>query len=176
MFENTVAIWISPELKSAIESSLENQNFNTYFCSTAIDLVMIPSFVQVVDGQLCCEEDHDLSTLECILNNYSGELLQCRRCNYHKDCLINSEWQRKEHHIDYGPEYNPPVIMLNAEAKQRDLKGLLALIPPILSKHFDMGNWLLKTILHWHKKVLDWRIEYDKWNILEQIRRSQQNL
>ena len=75
-----------------------------------------------------------------------------------------------EDDMDFGPEYKAPIILLHADKKQRDVEGLVALIPPMpVTEPFSskLEFWLHSACLTWHKKALQWREEFDKWHAIE---------
>jgi len=177
--ENTIAVWATPSLRREITGILTDMDAEVYVCDSACDLIMIPSFIQIIDGLLMTDRDKDFPVLSCILTEYSGHMEQCGRCRHHQDCLTDTESRETEEYEKYdsGPEYTVPTIMLHAEARQRDIEGLLAILPPMKLREGlsdGLAYWLRKTISYWHRKALVWRIAYQEWNTLEEMRRLQQ--
>ena len=171
--EDTVVVWATPSLTEAISGILADMDAEVYVCDSAIDLMMIPSFIQIIDGHLLINDDRDLYTISCMLTDYSGNIKQCGRCRHHQDCLTDAEsWKTDKDAVYFnsGPKYRPPMIMLNAEAKQRDVDGLLSLLPPMKVEEVisdDFAYWLLNTVSYWHRKVLAWRVKYQEWDMIE---------
>jgi len=150
-----------------------------YACDSACDLIMIPNFIQIIDGRLMTDRNKDLPVLSCILTEYSGHMEQCGRCRHHQDCLTDAESRKTEEDENYdsGPDYNVPTIMLHAEARQREIECLPAILPPMKVKEGisdSLAYWLQKTVSYWHRKALIWRIAYQEWHTLEEMRRLQQ--
>ncbi len=111
-----------------------------------------------------------------ILTEYSGNMAQCGRCRHHRDCLTDDE-SREPEEYDSGPEYKAPAIMLNAEVRQREIEGLLAILPPMKGREGisdDLAYWLRNKVSYWHRKALAWRVEYREWDTLETMRLLQQ--
>lgn len=168
-FDTTVNLWIKRDLVADISKALMNTPLELYLCRNAIDTFMIPSFIMILDGRLITQADKDIDTLECYLSGWSGKMKKCKRCRNQKECTPEDVGGN----IFDGPEYNPPIIMLNPDKKQRQVDGLFSLTP---SEPFtqpfseELALWLRSTVSFWHTKVQRWRIEYDRWVALEEIR------
>jgi len=165
--EDTIAVWATTSLNQDITDILADMDAEVYACDCAIDLIMIPSFIQIIDGRLLTDSDNHLPTISCLLTDYSGNMKQCGRCRHHQDCLTDTEsWKTDEDaNYDCGPQYKPPTIMLHAEARQHDIEGLLALLPPMKVKEGisdGLAYWLRNTVSYWHRKALVWRVEYQE--------------
>jgi hypothetical protein len=92
---------------------------------------------------------------------------KCPQCKTYHDCLKSTAAAKD---IDFGPEYKAPVILLHADKRQRDVAGLVSLIPPMTVEEpfsLELKYWIKSTCLVLHKKALRWRAKYEQWVSLE---------
>lgn len=64
-------------------------------------------------------------------------------------------------------------ILLHAGKRQREVQGLVALIPPMpvnVPFSLELVGWLRSTCLAWQKKALRWRREFDQWLTIQNQR------
>lgn len=173
--ENTASMWVSQSIKIEMHKCLVDMPFELYNCSDAIDAFMIPSFVLILDGSMLLMDDLDIESLECYLSNFSGEMIRCKRCKNH---CCKPDLTLETDNISFSPEYKVPIIFLNPDKRQRDVEGLIAIVPPVaVTEPFslELKQWLKETILSFHKKALIWREEFDQWEyirILEDSRKQ----
>ena len=141
--------------------------FNYYLCEDITDVIMIPCFILILDGYVLTEDNPEINRFECYLTEWSGRMKKCPQCRNYHDCLVSVD---PKEDMDFGPEYKVPIILLNTDKKQRDVEGLVTLIPPMpVTEPFsrELEDWLRSTCLTWHKKALRWREEFDKWHTIE---------
>ena len=165
--ENNVNILANSPTTENISSILNNMPFNYYLCEDFTDVIMIPCFILILDGRVLTVDNPEISRLECDIAERSGRMKKCPQCRNNHDC---HESTNPEEDIDFGPEYKLPIILLHADKKQRDVEGLVALIPPIpVTEPFssELEFWLRSTCFTWQKKALKWREEFDKWQTIE---------
>jgi hypothetical protein len=148
----------SPTAKN-ISSTLKCMPFNHYLCEDITDTFMIPCFILILDGHILTKDNKEIDLFECFLTEWSGRMKKCLRCRNYHDCL-KSPAAAKD--VDFGPEYKAPVILLHADRRQRDVEGLVALIPPMpVNEPFslELEYWLRSKCFVWHKKALRWRMK-----------------
>jgi len=165
--ESNVNIFAKSPTARNILSALKGMPFDHYRCEDFFDIIMIPCFITILDGHLLTKDNLDIDLLECFLTEWSGRMKKCRRCGRYHDCL---ESPATEKDIDTGPHYKAPFILLHSDTKQRDVEGLVALIPPMTVEEpfsLELKNWLKSTCLVLHKKALKWREKYDQWIAIE---------
>lgn len=91
----------------------------------------------------------------CYFVEWSGRMKKYRQCRKYQDYLASANLEEA---IDFGPEYKAPIILLHGDKKQRDMEGLVALIPPLPVTEpllFELEFWLRSTCLAWYKKALN---------------------
>lgn len=174
--ENIAAMWVSQFTEIEIYKCLVGMPFELYNCSDAIDVVMGSHFVLILDGSMLLRDDPDIESLECYLSNFSGEMIKCKRCR--NNCL-KAELISETENISFGPDYKVPIIFLNPDKRQRDVEGLMAIVPPVtMTEPFslELKQWLNETILSFHKKALIWREENNKWTNIEILKDSRKQI
>ncbi len=165
--ESNVNILANSPTAENVSSVLDRMPFIHCFCEDFTDVIMIPCFILILDGRVLTEDNPKISRFECYLTEWSGRMKKCSQCRNYHDCHKSAG---SEDDMDFGPEYKAPIILLHADKKQRDIEGLVALIPPIpVTDPFsrELEDWLRSTCLTWHKKALQWREEFDKWHAIE---------
>jgi hypothetical protein len=165
--ESNVNILANSPLRDNIASILKGMPFDHFICKNITDAFMIPCFVLLLDGSLLTKGNSDIDIWECYLVQWEGRLKKCTRCkNYngcHKSAILGKD-------IDTGPKREEPVILLNADKKQQEVEGLVALIPPMPVNDpisHELEEWIKLTCLVFHQKTLKWRKEYNKWHTLK---------
>jgi hypothetical protein len=159
--ESNVNILANSPTAENIAFILKQMPFNHYLCEDFTDVIMIPCFILILDGRVLTEDNPDINRFECYLTEWSGRMKKCPQCRNYNDCIESNDL---EEDIDFGPEYKAPIILLHADKKQRDVDGLVALIPPMpVTEPFSsaLEFWLRSTCLTWQKKALRWREEFD---------------
>ncbi|HQP25700.1 MAG TPA: hypothetical protein PLP16_11065 [Smithellaceae bacterium] len=89
---------------------------------------------------------------------------KCPRCRNFNDCSTEKE------DVDTGPHYNKLTILFHADKIQRQVEGLVAVIPPMpVTEPFslELEEWLKSTCLARHKKAFRWRAAYEQWDACE---------
>ena len=165
--ESNVNIFAKSPTARNILSALKGMPFGYYRCEDFVDIIMIPCFITILDGHVLTKDNLDIDLLECFLTEWSGRMRKCRRCRRYHDCLVSSATDKD---MDIGPSYKAPFILLHADKKQRDVEGLVALIPPMTVEEpfsAELKNWIKSTCLVSHKKALKWRDKYDQWIAIE---------
>ena len=165
--ESNVNILAKSPTANNISSALKGMPFNHYRCGDITDAFMVPCFILILDGYALTKDNREIDLFECYLTKWSGRMKKCRRCKNYRNCLKSTIAAKGE---DFGPEHKEPVILLHADKKQRDVEGLVALIPPMAVEEpfsLELKNWLKSTCLVWHKKALKWREKYDQWIAIE---------
>lgn len=165
--ESNVNILAKSRMARNISFALKGMSFGHYRCEDFVDIIMIPCFITILDGHVLTKDSLDIDLLECFLTDWSGRMKKCCRCGRYHDCL---ESPATEKDIDTGPHYKAPFILLHSDKKQRDVEGLVALIPPMkVEAPFspELKNWIKSTCLDLHKKALKWRDKYDQWIAIE---------
>jgi hypothetical protein len=165
--ENNVNILANFPTVENISSILKQMPFGHYRCEDITDVIMIPCFILILDALVLTENNPEVNRFECYLTKWSGRMKKCPQCRNYQDCLESADL---EEDMDFGPEYKAPIILLHAEKKQRDVEGLVALIPPMsVTEPFssELEYWLRSTCFTWHKKALQWREESDKWHAID---------
>lgn len=165
--ESNINILANTPTAKNISSVLKCMPFNHYLCEDITDTFMIPCFIMILDGHVLTKDNRDLNLFECFLTEWSGRMKKCRRCKKYHDCLESTAAAKD---IDFGPEYKAPVIMLHAKKKQREVEGLVALIPPLQVQEpfsLELEYWIRATCLAWHKKALRWRKKNNQWVAIE---------
>jgi len=165
--ENNVNILANAPAAENIASILNSMPFNHCSCEDITDVIMIPCFILILDARVLTEDNPEINRFECYLTEWSGRMKKCPQCRYYHDCLEPADLGED---MNFGPEYKAPIILLHADKKQRDVEGLVALIPPMpvtepFSSEFE--DWMCSTCLTWQKKALRWREEFDKWETIE---------
>ena len=165
--ENNVNILANSPTAENISSILKQMPFGHCLCEDITDVIMIPGFILILDGRVLTEDNPEISRFECYLTEWSGRMKKCPQCRNYNDCLESVD---PEEDMDFGPEYKAPIILLHADKKQRDVEGLVALIPPMpITEPFshELEDWLRSTCIARQKKALQWREEFDKWHAIE---------
>jgi len=165
--ENNINILANLPTAENISSILNHMTFNYYLCEDITDVIMIPCFILILDGYVLTEDNPEINRFECYLTEWSGRMKKCPQCRNYHDCLVSVD---PKEDMDFGPEYKVPIILLNTDKKQRDVEGLVTLIPPMpVTEPFsrELEYWLCSTCLTWQKKALQWRDEFDKWRTKE---------
>lgn len=165
--ESNVNLLANSSTAENISSVLNRMPFGLFFCEDFTDVIMIPCFILILDGRVLTEDNPDINRFECYLTEWSGRMKKCPQCRKYHDCIESADLEKD---MDFGPEYKAPIILLHADKKQRDVEGLVALIPPMpVTEPFsrELEYWLRSTCLAWQKKVLRWREENDKWQAIE---------
>lgn len=166
--ENNVNILANAPMAENISSILKNMPFDVYPCEDAIDAFMIPCFILFLDGNVLTPDNQGIDQWECCLTGWTGKMQKCIHCrNYCKCFKVNALNAEK---IDIGPNYKESVILLNADKKQREVEGLVTLIPPMpVEETFSMElvDWLRLTCLVWHEKALQWRKKFNQWQAIK---------
>ena len=162
--ESNINILAKSKTAKNISSALKDMPFGHYRCEDFVDIIMIPCFITILDGHVLTKDSLDIDLLECFLTDWSGRMRKCRRCGRYHDCLESSDAEKD---IDTGPHYKAPFILLHSDKKQRDVEGLVALIPSMTVE--EPFSPELKTGLN--QRVLScikgawWK--YDKWIAIE---------
>lgn len=167
--ESNVNLWVPEDMAIAISRVFEKMPFELYLCQEVADVFMIPHFILIIDGRIITKANNDIEIWECYLSDWSGKMEKCRRCRNQEDCIPKII----DNDLRVGPEFNPPTILLNRGKMQRDVEGLIAIIPPVpdidhVSKELEL--WLHSITLTWHRRAQKWRKEFDSWNFLEELR------
>ncbi len=165
--ENNVNILANSSTAENVSSILNRMPFNHCLCEDFTGVIMIPCFILILDGRVLTEDNPEINRFECYLTKWSGRMKKCPQCRNYNDCLDPADLGED---MDFGSEYKAPIILLNADKKQRDVEGLFALIPPMpVTEPFspELEYWLRSTCLTGHKKALRWREEFDKWQAIE---------
>lgn len=77
--------------------------------------------------------------------------------------------------IKFEPDFKSLIILLNKDKMQRQVEGLIAMIPPMSSSGQSspkFNRWVRSISLAWHKKALIWRERHDRWHTVEIHRKS----
>jgi len=165
--ESNVNILANSPTTETISSILSHMPFDHCLCEDITDVIMIPCFILILDGYVLTEDNPEISRFECYLTEWSGRMKKCPQCRNYHDCHKSADLRED---MDFGPEYKAPIILLHADKKQRNVEGLVSLIPPIpVTEPFtrELEYWLSSTCSIWHKKALRWREEFDKWHAIE---------
>lgn len=165
--EGNVNILANSPMAENIESILQGMPFDYYKCENIVDAFMIPCFVFLLDGSILTKDNTDIDIWECSLVLWEGRLKKCPRCKRYSDCRRAAILGKN---IDSGPKHEEPVILLNADKKQREVERLVALIPPMpVTEPFssELENWIKSTCLAFHKKALKWRQKYEQWSAIQ---------
>ncbi len=165
--ESNINILANSPTEANISSILKQMPFGHYLCKDITDVIMIPSFILILDGRVLTVANPEISRFECYLIGWSGRMKKCPQCRNYHDCLESANPEEAQ---DFGPQYKLPIILLHADKKQRDVEGLVALIPPMpVIEPFspDLEYWLRSTCLTWQEKALRWREDFDKWHAIE---------
>ncbi|HOD62335.1 MAG TPA: hypothetical protein PKG96_09580, partial [Bacilli bacterium] len=125
--ESNVNILANSPTAENVSSVLDRMPFIHCFCEDFTDVIMIPCFILILDGRVLTEDNPKISRFECYLTEWSGRMKKCSQCRNYHDCHKSAG---SEDDMDFGPEYKAPIILLHADKKQRDIEGLVALIPP----------------------------------------------
>jgi hypothetical protein len=166
--ESNVNILANSPMYENISAILDRLPFDHYNCQNITDAFMIPCFILFIDGNVLTPDNPDIDQWECCLTGWTGRMKKCPRCRNYGKCFKEDAIETEK--IDMGPNHKEPVILLHADKKQREVEGLVALIPPMpVKEHFslELVDWLRSTCLAWHKKALQWRKEYDQWTAIE---------
>jgi len=165
--ENNVNILADSPTSENISSILSNMPFGLCLCEDITDVIMIPCFILILDSLVLTENNTEINRFECYLTEWSGRMKKCLQCRNYHNCIESADL---EEDIDFGPAYKAPIILLHTDKKQRDVEGLVALIPPMpVTEPFscELKYWLRSTCLAWQKKALRWREENNKWQAIE---------
>ena len=166
--ENTVAIWTMPAIAEEMSKFLKAMPFEVVNCEDAIDACMIPHFCLVLDGQMLRKDDQYIESLECYLTGFAGRMEKCRRCRNLTGCDVDVL-----DGIDTEPDYKVPVVLLYPEKRERDVEGLVAVVPPMVQTEpfsAELQQWIIKTVWNFHRKALLWRNEFEKWITVDELR------
>ncbi len=166
--ESNVNILANSPTAENISSILKYMPFDLYHCQNVTDAFMIPCFILLLDGNVLTKDTRDFDVWECFLTGWTGRMKKCLRCRNYRDCLKAATVNKEN--IDIRPKHNDPVILLHADKRQREVEGLVALIPPMpVNEPFslELEDWLRSTCLAWHKKALRWRREHNQWLTIE---------
>ncbi|HPD57012.1 MAG TPA: hypothetical protein P5294_07155 [Smithellaceae bacterium] len=167
--ENNVNIMATPPTAQKLCAILDRMSFDYYLCDDVIDSFMIPCFLLLLDGNVLTEDNPEIDQWECFLTRFSATRDKCPQCRHYRNCLEMNAGED----IDIGPDYNVPVILLNAEKKQRTVDGLITIIPPMPTEDDfspELEQWLISTCLAWHRKAQKWRGDVDKWISLSELK------
>ena len=165
--ESNVNIFTKSQTAKNISSALKGVSFGHYRCEDFVDIIMIPCFITILDGNALTKDNKEIDLFECYLTKWSGRMKKCRRCKNYRNCLKSTIASKD---VDFSPEYKEPVILVHADKKQRNVEGLVTLIPPMTVKELfslELKNWIKSTCLVLHKKALTWREKYDQWIAIE---------
>lgn len=167
--DNTISLWIKKELIDGVSNIFKETYLELYECRNAIDTFMTPHFILILDGRLITKDDKDIDTWECYLSGWSGKLSRCNRCQNRQECISDEV----DDDTKDSPEYNPPIILLHQDKMQRQVEGIISLLPPVpvtnpLSDELTL--WIQSEIFVWYRKVQRWRKEFDQWIITEELR------
>ena len=171
--ESNVNILAKSPTAENISFILKGMPFDLYHCQDVTDAFMIPCFIQLLDGHVLTKDNKDIDIWECFLTNWTGRMKKCPRCRKYHKCSKDDNMEEED--IDIGPEYKAPVILLHADKRQREVEGLVALIPPMPVKEtfsLELEDWLKSMCLAWQKKALLWRKEFEQWRTIEDQRYS----
>ena len=171
--ESNVNILANLPTAENILSILQGMPFDLYHCQDVTDTFMIPHFILFLDGHVLTEDNKDIDIWECYLTNWTGRMSKCPRCRKYNDC--SAEDNIEEEDIDIRHDYKAPVILLHADKRQREVEGLVALIPqiPVVEPFsLELEDWLKSTCLGWQKKALRWRKEFEQWRAIEEQKYS----
>jgi hypothetical protein len=166
--ETNVNIFAEPQLSKEIVSVLTGMPFNYFICSGVSDVCMIPSFINILDGYCIKKDNKDIDTWECFISNWSGKREKCFKCRQYAEC--NKEIPPEDAYLFSSPEYNAPAILFNADKREREVQGLVSLIPPMpVTQPFsrELKEWIKSTCLQYHKKAIRWGDKYDQWDAIQ---------
>jgi len=156
----------SPTAENII-SILEGMPYDYYNCQNITDAFMIPCFILIVDGNILTKDNQDIDVWECYLIGWTGRMKKCLRCRNYRDCSKEIPADAKD--IDNSPKHAEPIILLHADKRQREVEGLISLIPPMpVHETFseELKDWLKSTCLFWQKRALKWREEFEQWDAI----------
>lgn len=159
--ENNVNILANSPTAENIISILQGMPFDYFHCEDTMDAFAIPYFILFLDGHVLTKDNKHIGIWECLLTGWSGRMSKCPRCRNYNDC------SREKEYVDMGPRFNKLVILFHAEKIQRQVEGLVALIPPMpVTEPFslELEEWLKSTCLARHEKALRWREAYEPWH------------
>ncbi len=167
--ESNANILANSPLKENIASALKGMPFNFYICEDITDTFMIPCFILILDGTLIKEKDNNIiDTWECSLCNWSGKRKKCLKCRKQQEC--DKEIQPEDAHLFSWPQYKEPTILFHADKRERDVEGLVSLIPPMpVTDPFshELEKWVKSICLQRQRKALKWRDEFEKWHAIK---------
>ncbi len=166
--ESNVNILASSPLKENIVSALTDMPFSLYICEDISDAFMIPCFILILDGALITKDNKIIDTWECCLCDWSGKRKKCLKCRKQPECA--KEIPPEDEYLFSWPQYKEPAILFNADKRERDVEGLVSLIPPIpVTEPFsqELEEWIKSTCLQRQKKALKWRDEFEKWHVIQ---------
>lgn len=166
--ETNVNIYAESSLAENIASILKDMPFNYFICSGVSDVCMIPCFVTMLDGDCIRKDNKDIDTWECCISNWSGKREKCFKCRKYDEC--NKEIPPEDAYLFSSPEFNAPAILFNADKRQREVEGLVSLIPPMpVTQPFsrELEEWIKSTCLDFHMQALKWRDKYDQWDAIQ---------
>ena len=167
--ESNVNILASSPLKENIATALKGMPFDFYICEDITDTFMVPCFILILDGTLIKEKDNNIiDTWECSLCDWSGKRKKCLKCRKQPDCA--KEITSNDAPLFAWPQYREPAILLNADKRERNVEGLVSLIPPMpVTEPFsrELEEWIKSTCLQRQRKALKWRDEFEKWHALQ---------
>ena len=167
--ESNANILASSPLIEKIASAIKGMPFNFYICEDITDAFMIPCFVLILDGALIKEKDNNIiDTWECSLSSWSGKRKKCLKCRKQPDCA--KEIPKEDAPLFSWPQYKEPAIIFNVDKRERDVEGLVSLIPPMsVTEPFsnELEGWIKSTCLQRQRKALKWRDEFEKWHALQ---------
>jgi len=70
-----------------ISSALKGMPFDHYCCKDFVDSIMIPCFIQILDGHALTKDNREIDLFECYLTKWAGRMKKCRRCKNYRNCL-----------------------------------------------------------------------------------------
>ena len=114
-----------------LSSILKPMPFNLYDCHVISDVFMIPHFILFLDGTVLTKDNKDIDLWECYLSDWSGKMGKCMRCSNHHDCLPAEGTEEDLRDEDSGPDFTAPLILLHEDRRQREVAGLITLLPPM---------------------------------------------
>lgn len=162
--ESNVNILANSPMAENIISILQGMPFDYYRCEDVVDTFAIPCFILFLDGHVLTKDNKDIGIWECYLTGWSGRMSKCPRCRNFNGCSTEKEY------VDTGPDYNKLVILFHADKIQRQVEGLVSVIPPMpVTGPFslELEEWLKATCLARHKKALRWRAVHEQWEACE---------
>ena len=85
--ENNVDILANFQMIENISSILKQMPFGHCLCEDITDVIMIPSFILILDARILTEDNPEISRFECYLTEWSGRMKKCPHCRNYHDCL-----------------------------------------------------------------------------------------